>query len=416
MMRRWQWIWITLALVAPAAAPGRAAVLDELLAAARDGNPDVLRARAAWQAAQARVPQAAALDDPSLSAETMGGDLVDGEQTFRVSQAFPWPGTLAARESVASREARALEQELRAVELAVAARLRAVAAEYAYLAKEAQLVARNLDLYRKQTDILEQAARAGGDVSALPRVEIESGMLEDDLARIAEERRREAAELEALVGSPLDRSRLEALALAAPDAAVPDADELAAALRRHNPALRAHAGRIAAATSGVELARLEARPEWMADAGYRRVAVMEDGDSDFMNEGVLMLTMTVPLWSGKNQARRDEAAALLEAARHERDATRRELEARLAAQLSRHRDAARRATLFRGRLMPKAQQAQEAVEAAYRAGSASLLDLFTERRRVLETETGYWRALADLEISAARIDALVGGQAAEETP
>lgn len=416
MTRQGQWIWIMLAILVPAAAPGRAAVLDELLEAARQGNPDVQRARAEWRAAQARVPQAAALADPSLSAETMGGDLIDGEQTFRVSQALPWPGTLAARESVASREARALGHELRAVELAVAARVRAVAAEYAYLGEEARLVGRNLDLYRKQTDILEQGARAGGDVSELPRVEIESGMLEDDLARIAEERRREAAELEALVGSPLDRSRLEALALAAPDSAEPDAGELAAALRRRNPELRAHAGRIAAAASGIELARLEARPEWMADAGYRRVAVMEDGDSAFMNEGVLMLTMTVPLWSGKNKARRDEAAAMLEAARHERDATRRELEAQLEAQLSRRRDAARRAILFRDRLMPKAQQAQEAVETAYRAGSASLLDLFSERRRVLETETGYWRALADLAISTARIDVLVGEPSLEEKP
>jgi outer membrane protein TolC len=395
-------------VLALGASLARADVLDDLLATALTHNPDVLRARAELQSALARVPQAAALPNPSLSAETMGSDLIDGEQTFRLSQSFPWPGTRGERESAASRKARAFRHEVHAIELEVAARVRAIAAEYAYLQKESGLVGRNLQLFRKQEDFLEQAARSGGDVSELPRVEIESGMLEDDLARLDEERLREAAELEALVGQPIDRSRLAALDLMPPATPERDATALAAELRRRNPTLLALASRVDAAEAGVEIARLEAWPEWMVDAGYRRVSESGGGETETMNEAVLMLSMTLPLWSAKNQGQRDEAGAMLEAARREYDAAVRMREAELGVVLSRERDALRRVTLYRDRLMPKALQSHDAVETAYRAGNAGLLDLFSERRRLLETETRHWRALADLHVSQAKIDALFG--------
>jgi outer membrane protein TolC len=97
---------------------------------------------------------------------------------------------------------------------------------------------------------------------------------------------------------------------------------------------------------------------------------------------------------------------MLEAAMQEREGASRMLRARLETLLSRGRDAGRRATLFQDKQLPKARQSHEAVEASYRAGRASLLDVFDSRRRLLETETGYWRALADQHSNQAEIDAL----------
>lgn len=409
MLVRFHARWSAVVVLVLRATVAHADVLDDLLATARSHNPDVLRARAELLSALARVPQAAALPNPSVSAETMGSDVVGGEQTFRLSQSFPWPGTLSGRESAADRRARAFRHEVEAIELQVEARVRAGVAEYAYLQKESGLVGRNLQLFRKQEDFLEQAARGGGDVSELPRVEIESDMLEDDLARLEEERLREVAELEALVGQPVDRGRLAAVDLTPPATPERDAAALAAGLRRRNPTLLALASRVDAAEAGVGIARLEAWPDWMVDAGYRRVNGA-GGEAETMNEAVLMLSMTLPLWSAKNQGQRDEAGAMLEAARREYESGVRMLEAELGVLLSRERDALRRLTLYRDRLMSKAHQSHDAVEAAYRAGNASLLDLFSERRRLLETETRQWRALADLYVNQAKIDALFGAE------
>lgn len=385
----------------------RADVVSEWIAAAREHNAEILKGRAELRAAMARVPQAKALPDPAIEFETMGADSVGAEQTVRLAQAFPWPGTLGQRESIASLQGRAYWHEVQSLELAVVSRIRTIATEIAYLKKEADLVRQNLELFKKQEDFLEQASRGGGEVSDLVRVEMESGLLADDMARITEMIQREKAELESLVGRAITDISRVALPNRLP---VSEKQELLAArLEATNPLLQALSSRVEAARAGVSLARLETYPEFMLSAGYRRVNEPGmGGNREWMNEAVVMFSISLPIWGEKNSGKRDEAAAMLEAAMQEREGASRMLRARLETLLSRGRDAGRRATLFQDRLLPKARQSHEAVDASYRSGRASLLEVFDSRRRLLETETGYWRALADLHSNQAEIEALFG--------
>lgn len=409
------WHFVVFAACLASATEGRAGALDDLLAAALQHNPEIQRARAETQAALARIPQSASLPDPALAAETMGTDVVGSAQSIRLSQAFPWPGTLGRRDAVATWQARAFAFEVRAIELRVAAAIRAQAAEIAYLQHEATLIGRNLRLYRKQEDFLEQAVRAGSEVADLLRVEMESELLRDERAQIDETRTRAAAELAAVVGAEIEPASLASLTLALPEIDVPRAPDLEDSLRHRSPTLLAQTARIEAAQAGVVLARLETYPEWMVSAGYRRDSEPRPGGGrESMHEAIAMLSVTLPLWTPKNRGRRDEAAAMAEAAQQEHAAALRMLHAELTAALSRERDAARRVRLYRDRLTPKAQQTHDAVETAYRAGNASLLDLFTERRRLLDSERGYWRAVADLHVARAQRDALVDAGGAEE--
>lgn len=409
------WHFVMFAACLALAAEGRADGLDELIAAARRHNPEIQRAQAEAQAALARIPQSASLPDPALAAETMGTDVVGSGQSIRLSQAFPWPGTVGRRDAVATWQARAFAFEVRAIELRVAAALRVQAAEIAYLQHDATLIGRNLRLYRKQEDFLEQAVRAGSEVADLLRVEMESELLRDERAQIEEARTRAVAELAAVVGAEIEPGHIERLRLPLLEAEAQELEDLGEALRQRNPALLALAARIEAARAGVVLARLETYPEWMVSAGYRRDSEPRPGGGrESMHEAIAMLSVTVPLWTPKNRGRRDEAMAMAEAAQHEHAAALRMLRAELTGALSRERDAARRVRLYRDRLTPKAQQTHDAVETAYRAGNASLLDLFTERRRLLDSERGYWRAVADLLVARAQRDALVDEVGTEE--
>lgn len=395
----------------------RADVVSDWVASAMEQNSEIQKGKAELKAALARVPQAKSLPDPAIEFEVMGEDSVGAGQTVRLAQAFPWPGTLGQRESRASLQARAYWHEVQSLELVVASRIRTIAAELAFLRKEASLVRENLDLFKKQEDFLEQVSRGGGEVSDLVRVEMESGLLGDELAKIDEMVERERAELEAIIGRPIPKAELSRVAMPSRSTSLEKSESLAARLEATNPMLQALTSRIEAARAGASLARLDTYPEFMVSAGYRRVNEPGmEGSREWMNEAVVMFSISLPIWGEKNRGKRDEATAMLEVAVRERESVFRMLRFRLETLLSRERDATRRAKLFKDQLLPKARQSDETVEASYRASRASLLDVFDSRRRLLETETGYWRSVADQNINRAEIEALFGTEIQTRKP
>jgi outer membrane protein TolC len=402
----------------------------DLIGSARANNPDILRAHAALDAALARVPQAASLPNPEIILDYMGNQPLGSAQSVRLAQAFPWPGTLGQRKSATSLQARAYWHEVQDLELQVAARIHSLCVEYAYLRKESALIQKTLDLFQSQLEFLEQASRGGAGIAELLRVETEVALMNDDRFRIQEALHRETALLESLIGMPVPPGTLRRLELLSPP---PDPEPAATstlftpnslaigwtnnpefsidALRRRNPRLQSLVNRVEASKAGVALARLETRPELMIGAGYRYAidpAMSMGGRREFMNEAVVMFSVSIPLWREKNRGIRDEAAAMLVMAQQEEEAVHRTLVAQYETLLSRQRDALRRARLYQDPLLLKAQQAHETSEAGYRSGTVRLPDLLDARRKLLEIETGYWRAIADIYIYQAELNALFG--------
>jgi len=401
---------ILLATCAAITTPAKADVVSEWIAAAKENNAALARTKAEAKAAFARVPQAKSLPDPTVEVGSTGfQEEIGAFQYARLAQAFPWPGTLGARQSAASLEARARWLQIQALELEVVSKVRVAAADLAFLAKEAELIGVNISLFEKQMDYLEQISRGGGDVSDLVRVEMESGLLNDDLQRNAERITRRLAELGSVVGRPIERGSLKRLSF--PDSNVKRKSEAEwlGELSIRNPTLQALASRTEAARAGIRVARLENYPEFMLGAGYRNfVGPQMGGGTDRRSEATVMFSISLPIWGEKNEGKRDEASAMLEAAVQQHEDASQLLRARLVSLLSNNRDATRRAVLFANELLPKAKQAHEAVETSYRAGKASLLDVFDSRRRLLDVETEMWRSKADQYMSRAEIDALFG--------
>ncbi len=406
-------IFSVIALSASAAWADDAATL---FSAARAHNPEIQAALAEWKAAQARIPQARSLPNPTASLESMGYGAEGSENTALFTQAFPWPGTLGLRENAASLQARSTWHEVEAIELSLASQIRKLVYDIAFLKKESEIFRSTLDLYQKQEAFLEEVNRGGGDITDLLRIEIEAGLLGDDLALRGEEIIRRSAELEAIVGRPISAKELAALRL--PSTPPREASmELTSQLKLRNPILQALATRVEAARVGISLARVETMPDFMVGAGYRRVVEPGMGNStEAMSEGVLMFSIGLPIFGAKNRGIRDEASAMLEVAEAEYETRYRMLSAQVAIFSSRQRDAARRTALFQKTLLSKARQNHESFEAAYRAGSANLVSLLEGRRALLETETGYWRALTDQHIHRADLDSLFGTQIKVQNP
>ncbi len=331
------------------------------------------------------------------------------QRILGLSQQIPWFGTLGLRRGVQSRRAAAADARVEAVALDVVRDVRAAYAELAYLRQATDVTGAHLDLLAQWEAVARTRYEAGtGRYADVIKAQVELGMLEDRLAGLRDRRRPLEARLNAALGRE-DTAPLHVVDLV-PDETPADADALRARLLAANPDLAVAAHQAAGERLTVDLAGKRRYPDltlgvnWMQIGPARMDGVADSGkDAVFATVGV-----SLPLWQGSYGAARKEAEGRTRAAEERRSDLARRLTAQLEQSVYDHRDARRRVQLYRDTLLPKGRQALEAVRTAYEVGSASFLDLVDAERALLEFELTARRAAADLVVSRADIDRLVG--------
>lgn len=326
-------------------------------------NPRLESMRAAWRAMLERTPQVVASPDPSLELGLAPLALPTGRgQRIAWRQPLAWATTLDARGEVVLAEAEALAKDREAM-----ARMLVAAAHESMV--ELGAVARLRTLYHAHHQLMDTLRRG-----VLAMVAAGRGMPEDAVMAEAEilMAERELVDLGRMEATA--RARLNALLHRPPDAvlglvALPEAlppappplSELVAEARRARPELAAEAARVRAREAELAVADTMGRPMFGIGA---ELSTMGD---DWMMWPMLMVMIELPLATGKRDAMRDEARAMIAMQRWEAEAvavdieaevaTRRaELEAALAA-LSRTTDA----------LVPTLERRLELVQASYAA-------------------------------------------------
>lgn len=282
------------------------ATLRGLLEEAAAASPEVAQARAAVEVERARIPQAGALPDPSLTLGiqndgfkrieigTMGTSFIN----IMVNQPLFWPGKRGLREQVATLEARRAEARLARVELDLEGRVRR-----GYLGM--LLALGQVDLLMEQEGLwtqAEQTARSRYEAGQVPQ----SDLLRAQLERARLQQRRWAldsevavrlAELNRLRARPLMEKVPSTTRLAdVPDPAVlPETDAEQDAEARSPEVLLWSLG-VEQAGRRVELARKERRPDFAVTA-----AVMPRGALEPMWQ--FGVTVGLPIFAGRKQDR-----------------------------------------------------------------------------------------------------------------
>ncbi len=426
--------------------------LPDYLAYAALNNPGLKAAFHEWQAARERAPQARTLPDPRFAyryyiqeVETRVGPM---EQGVGLSQTLPWFGKLDAAGDAAAEAANAARMRYEAAKLALFEEVVAAYTEYAYVHRAIEIVEDNLDLIA----YLENVARARykTDAAGHPdviRAQVELGRLEDQLHRLQDLRTPIAARLNAALNrsttAPLPASR------AAPDQQMAADDaEVLAWVAQHNPELAALDYQIARAQHEITLARKAYFPDVTigvdytdvgtpargAPAGFGNAAALRSvsrigagaGDvidayaigrsftpGDRADEAgkdiwIASLSLNLPIWRDKYAAGEREAVARKLAATSRKQQRANDLRAAAQRMLYEYRDAQRRITLYRDTLIPKARESIQSTETAFRAGTATFLELVDAERSLLEFELAYARARADRAQHLATLDRLAG--------
>ncbi len=426
--------------------------LENYLAYAALSNPGLEAAFNRWKAALERVTQEETLPDPRFNyknfiqeVETRVGPQ---KQAVGISQMFPWFGKLELQGSVAAEAAKAAKQRYENEKLTLFFEVKDAFYEYYYLGRAIDVVQENFEL----VDYLESVARARYKTASaghpdVIRAQVEMGKLEDQLNSLRDLLVPVVARLNAVMNRPTN-AKLP-LPLSIPDESLNITDEeLLNQLTRENPILKALDHEIERARHAVALAKKNYYPDITLGLDYTEVgAAKRSSPKGFGNPAAVRsasrvtggmgdlidayalgksfspggrpsdsgqdvwmasLSMNLPIWRDKYAAGEREARARFLAALGARTQQENSLTATTQRALFEHRDAERKIVLYRDVLIPKAKESISSTETAFRAGSASFLDLVDAERSLLEFELSFERALANRAQRLAELEKLVG--------
>jgi outer membrane protein TolC len=396
---------------------GIEALVEQVLAR----NPSLAQMVAAWKAAQARYPQAKALEDPmfegTIGPGTFAPDDKGVEFAYRVeiSQKIPYPGKRQLRGQNALAEASAAGHDVEDMRLQLVESARDAFYEY-YLADRAlEVNGRTLDLlerYRKNA-----ATRYEKGLVPLQDVEqarVEIGREQDRQLTMEETRRIAVARINTLMHLPPDSPLPPPPRRLSPGDGLPDAGELRAAALARRPDLQALADHIRAEEASLALACKEFYPDFEPFFMYDRFMGNVSDNRDLAS--MLGVRMNLPVYREKRHAAVAEAEAKIAQRRAELAKQTDQVNFEVQQAYERVRTSEQMVRLYEKTVLPAARQNVDAAESAYETGRTPFLSLIEAQRNEVMLLDRYYEAVADYFRRRATLERVVGGPLTPSPP
>lgn len=396
--------------VAAADSPGRS--VESLLAAARDGSPELRMSRLEAEAASERVGPAGALPDPVLRMEleniTRNGTQRAsfspanvGDTKYTVMQPLPFWGKRDLRREVAAAEADQASGRASDTWAEVASRVKALYAQYWLNSHNLRLLRENIELTQR-LERVAQVRYAGGlapQQDAI-RAQVERTTMETELLTMETERHHLVALVNAMLARPGNAALAEPEALR-PVPARLDHETLLVRLRERNPQLAIEAARQTGAEKSRDLAYRNRFPDFTLGVVPMQV------ENRVESWGV-MLEMSIPLQQGSRRSQEREAERMLEAAAARKEGLAHRLSAELSASLANLEAARGTEQITRDRLLPQSELTFKAALAGYETGKVDFATLLDAQRQIRNARLSLLRAQAGQQQRLAEIERLIG--------
>ena len=376
-------------------------------------NPAIKEAENRWRAAQERVRQANAWDDPRIAGDSRVRRYVDVppnafmDQSLAVEQLIPITGKNLVRGRAAAAEALSIFEEVRRAELDVIARARTSFFRLANAYEQLEINSKNLVSLRQIADISRSKYETGVESAANVLV------AETDYSKLLETRRdleRSLSDAESQLNTLMNR-----------DAFAPIGAPVAASINEANLSLGGLRAITLAQRPEVNMARAKidneksklqlARRAWIPDPALMVKGQRYNDTSQAVSELDAGVSFTVP-WvnPGKYSAGVREARASVAAAEQGFDREQKEALRLLRDQLEKIETTHHHVDLFRDKLVPQARQAFEATRLSYESGKATFLDWISAQRNVRDIEATGREHLADYQVAVAELEAVIGAE------
>lgn len=389
--------------------------LEDLEVQALEANPRLQRLWHEAAAAHERALYIGALPNPRVgfNAFTHPIETAAGSQraNLSITQSFPWLQRLDAQSQQACLDAVALDMLSEAETLRVIGDIRARWYRLYVLSKEIEINRANQEILQSLIDTAVATLATGNGAASDVRLgNLEYSKLEERALSLSQQLVTETAELNRLVGREAE------FPIAAPgeiESAIPDWSH--AYLRQlawdHQPAIAAARLRAQAASWGLEVARLERRPDialnasWFAIDDNRPLPSVVQVGEDAWSLGA---QVTIPLWRNKHDAMEREAAWRHAASHASVDEAVQQADTLLRQLWERAKTAHQTSQLYEETILPEARETLAVDTEAYANGEIGFDRLLRDFRGTLTLEIGYHQARADLATSLARIRQATG--------
>ena len=394
---------VGVAAQAPTSAPVTRLTRDEAVALALRENP-TLRAKALEvRATQANEITASLRPNPTTtySAEQLGGRNTDPQYTIAVGQTIELGGKRERRIASAQAATRVAGHELADVRRQVIAQVKKaftdVLVAQATLSL-AQDTLRTLD----EVERLQRFRAERGDISELEllRIQVQRFAFERDMSDARQAIAAAKITLRQVAGPTVIADDLDVIGDLDFRELVPSREELYRRAIENRPDLRAAEAARARARADNELAHANAWWDVTPQLQYQRI-----GDDNTIGVGV---SIPIRIFD-RNQGEIARTRAEIDRADTLREVARAQVMADVDTAVSALTIQRERVTLLRGTYLPKAQQARDTVEFAYRRGGVSLLDFLDAQRTYRETSLEQLRALGNYWGAVYQLEAAVGG-------
>ena len=393
--------------------------LAEVTREVLENNPAIKEVESRWRAAQERVGQANAWDDPRIAGESRVRRYVDVppnafvDQSISVEQLIPITGKNLVRGRTAAAEALSIFEEARRTQLDVLAKARSAYFQLANAYDQLEINDKTLTSLRQIADISRTRYENGLESAANVLV------AETDHSKVQETRRdleRTLSDTQSQLNTLMNRDPFAPLGPTVA-ANVHEENLSVTRLRAITLAQRPEV-QMAHAKIDIEKSKLQlARRAWIPDPALMAKGQRYNDTSQAVSEFDAGVSFTIP-WvnPGKYSAGVREARANLAAAEQGLDREEKEALRLLRNQLAKIETFHHHVELFGNKLVPQAQQAFEATRLSYESGKATFLDWISAQRNLRDIEAMSREHLAHYQIAIAELEAVIGADIYSPAP
>ena len=392
------------------AAPPKLLSLDGLIAEALRANPEIHAAELRVEALRARVPQAKALPDPTVTVGWMGKPVpfvvnTASAMSYRgvsAMETFPFPGKLKLRGKIADRESQAAWWDYQAERRRVVAEVKVAYYQYAYFHQALEITAGSRILLEKLTKIAEARYENGqGLQQDILKGQLELSQILERVTILREQQQTAAARINTL----LNRDPETPLAPPAPLAQTTlgyTLDELYRLARANDAGIERDRRTIERDQDAVSLARKSYDPDFSVNYMYQQAPGMPNIQGAFVG-------VNIPIFY-KSKQRQEvlEASRNLASDRSSRASREATVNYLVKEQYLAARQASKLAALYAQAIVPQSSETLESSELAYETGKVDFLTMLDNFMNLLDFQVNYDRQISDHQISLARLEPLVG--------
>lgn len=378
---------------------------------ATERNPEVLAARRNVDAKRARIPQAGAWADPTVTL-SYGGNAVppftvmrgDPSSTRQVmaEQMIPYPGKTRLRTQIAAREADAETLAYEAVARRVAAEAKQAYFDMAYVDESLAILQKDRDAlqgFEKVTEIRYSIGKAAQQ--DVLRAQLEVTRLAGRAALLTQQRRTLEAQLNSLRDAPID-SPVGSPAPVQPSPFAYTQEQLLEAAQANYPMLKQRKTMVEENRIAVALARREERPDFSVGYTY----MQRDALPDMYG---ITLSTSLPIFRHRKQDMAiTEAAANLESARQMQANQLTVLRYQVQQDFLEIQATEQLLKLYSQGIAPQSSLTLESSITSYQTGGVDFLNVISNLQAVIDAELDFHMQVSNHEKALARLEEVTG--------